>query len=355
MSEKTEQPTAKRIRDARQEGQVVKSQEINAVVLLGLILLWLVAEGRALRAALGGIVTSAVDVVNLPMDSALAQVSGLFASVVLRFVFGLAAVLVLGLTLTGLIQSGFLFAPKALQPSAQRINPLSNIKQIVSMRSLFEFCKMLLKVAVLGFTFFYLIKRYAASFAYLPHAGLEAGLAVCVQMAQWMLSILLGATAVFAVADYAMQHHQLRKQLMMSREDIKQEFKNSEGRPEVKQRRRELHREVQSGSLAGNVAKSSVVLRNPTHIAVCLRYEAGETPLPQVLEIGRDALALHIVALAEAQRIPVMENVPLARALAASTSPGDYIPEPLFQAVAQVLRCIQDRWQEGEEGDDAIA
>ena len=121
----------------------------------------------------------------------------------------------------------------------------------------------------------------------------------------------------------------------------------------MKQRRRELHREVQSGSLAGKVAKSSVVVRNPTHIAVCLYYEAGETPLPQVLEIGHDTQALNIVALAQAGQIPVVENIPLARALAASTVPGDYIPESLFHAVAQLLRGIQDAWQEKEQ-DDAI-
>lgn len=353
MSEKKEQPTAKRLRDAREEGQIVKSQEINALVLLGVVLLWLVAEGPPLRAALGEFILSTIDVVNLPIDSATAQVTGPLCTIFLRFVLGLAAVLVLALTLTGLIQSGFLFAPKALKPSGQRLNPLSNIKQIFLLRSLFDFGKMLLKVTLLGFTFFYLIQRYAASFAHLPHAGLEAGIAVCAQMTRWLLSILLGTTGVFAVADYAMQHRQLRKQLMMSREDIKQEFKNSEGSPEVKQRRRELHREVQSGSLASKVAKSSVVVRNPTHIAVCLYYEAGETPLPQVLEIGHDARALNIVDLAQAQQIPVVENIPLARALAASTAPGDYIPESLFQAVAQLLRGIQDAWQEKEQ-DDAL-
>jgi type III secretion protein U len=349
MSEKTEKPTAKRLRDARDEGQVAKSQEVNAVVQLGLILLWLGAEGHALYAGLAGFIYGCIDAVNLPLESAMAQLTGQFAELCLRFVFGLAGLLALALTLTGLIQSGFLFAPKAIQPSAQRINPLSNAKQMVSLMKLFELCKMLLKVGVLGVTFAYLIERYAASFAHLPQAGLAAGLAVCAQMAQWMWAILLAVTAVFAVADYAMQHYQLRKQLMMSHEDIKQEFKNSEGSPEVKQRRREMHREVQSGSLAGKVAKSSVVVRNPTHIAVCLRYEEGETPLPQVLEYGRDALALHIVSLAEKQRIPVVENVPLARALLASTRPGDYIPEPLFAAVAQVLSLVMDAMEDDNE------
>ncbi|VWD64981.1 type III secretion system protein [Burkholderia lata] len=355
MSEKNEQPTTKRLCDARQEGQVAKSQEINAVVLLGVILLWLVAEGPALHIALAGLIISTVDVINLPINSAIGQMGSQLSTLLYRFVFGLATLLVSALTFTGLIQSGFLFAPKALNPSGKRIGPLSNMKQIMSMCNVFEVCKMLLKVAVLGFTLLYLIKRYATSFAHLSHAGLDVGLAVCIQMALWMFSILLGVTAAFSIADYAMQHRQLRKQLMMSREEIKQEHKDSEGSQEVKQRRRELYHEVQSGSLAGNVAKSSVVVRNPTHLAVCLRYKAGETPLPQVLEIGRDASALQIVLLAEEHGVPVVENVPLARALVASSRPGDYIPESLFQAVAELLRIIKNVWHEKEEGDDADA
>lgn len=353
MSEKTEKPTHKRIRDAREEGQVAKSQEINALVQLGLMLLWLVAEGPALYDTLALCITATVDVVNLPLDEALAHLSGALRELTLRFVFGLAALLTVALSLTGLIQSGFLFAPKAIQPSAKRINPLSNAKELVSTTKLFELGKTLLKVAVLGGTFAYLIERYAASFAYLPHAGLTAGMAVCTLMGQWMWSILIGVTLVFAVADYTVQHRRLIKQLMMSREDIKQEVKNAEGNDEIKQRRRELHSEVQSGSLADHVGKSSVVVRNPTHIAVCLRYHEGETPLPQVLEYGRDARAAHIVALAEKYGVPVVENVPLARALVASTKPGDYIPEPLFAAVAQVLRLVQERL-EGDEDDDTL-
>ncbi|MFR9718014.1 EscU/YscU/HrcU family type III secretion system export apparatus switch protein [Aeromonas diversa] len=349
MSEKTEQPTAKRIRDAREEGQVAKSQEINALVQLAVILLWMVAEGPMLYLALGDLIVSTVGVVNLSLSSAMSVLVGKLATLVVRFVFGLADLLAVLLILTGLVQSGFLFAPKAIQPSGQRINPLSNAKQMVSVVKLFELGKMLLKMGSLALTFSYLIERYAASFTHLSQAGVVAGILVCSKMAQWMWAILLILTALFAVADYAMQHHQLRKQLMMSKEDIKQEFKNAEGSPEIKQRRRELHREVQSGSLAEKVADASVVVRNPTHIAVCLRYCEGETPLPRVLEYGRDERALHIVALAEARGIPVVENIPLARALVASTQPGDFIPEELFVAVAQVLRLLRE---ESEEVDD---
>lgn len=350
MSEKTEKPTAKKLRDARQKGQVVKSQEIGAAMQLGLILLWMLGEGPALQSALGQLVTAAIDACNLPLDVALPHLAGLGALLLLRFVFGLAGLLVLALTLTNMLQVGFLVAPEALKPSAGRLNPLSNLKNMFSAKTLFELFKMLLKVSVLGLTFLYLFKRHAASFAHLPHAGLAAGMALCVELGRWMWTVLVGFTACFSVVDYAMQHRQLHQQLMMSRQDIKQEYKDAEGNPEVKQRRREVAREVQSGSLDSKVAKSSVVVRNPTHIAVCLRFVAGETPLPVVLEYGRDAQAQQIVALAERLGVPVVENIPLARALIAATAPGDYVPEPLFQAVAQVLRVVSELLDDDEDG-----
>lgn len=349
MSEKTEKPTAKRVRDAREEGQVAKSQDVNAVVQLAVILLWLIAEGPRLYTALADLINTTLNIVNLPLENALVILTGKLLIITQRFVFGLAGLLALILGLTGLIQSGFLFAPGALAPSGQRINPLANAKQMVSLVKLFELFKMLLKTVVLGLTFAYFIKRYAASFAHLPQAGVAAGLMVCSQLILWLLAILLAISLVFAAADYIVQRYQLQKQLMMSMEDIKQEQKNSEGNPEIKNRRRELHREVQSGSLASKVARSSVVVRNPTHIAVCLRYEEGETPLPLVLEYGRDAQARLIVALAEKQSIPIVEHVQLARALVAETQPGDYIPESLFASVAQVLRALQNTMEIDDE------
>lgn len=352
MSEKTEKPTSKKLRDAREEGQIVKSQEINGLVQLAVILLWLTSEGPALQQAIAGSIHLSISVINQPLQQGLAQYIGHLQELWQRFLVGLAAIVAVSLTLIGLIQSGFLFAPKGLKPSMQRLNPLSNFKQMFSLKSVFDLIKMLVKVGILGLTFYYLVKQYAASFASLGQTGLSAGMAVCAQMVQWMWATLLAVTAVFAIADYGMQYYQLRKQLMMSLEDIKQEFKNSEGSPETKHRRREMHREVQSGSLAGKVAKSSVVVRNPTHIAVCLRYVPGETPLPQVIEYSRDQGAKRIVRLAEKFGIPVVENVPLARALIAQTSPGDYIPESLFQAVATLLSVLRDQIMEEQDADE---
>lgn len=204
-----------------------------------------------------------------------------------------------------------------------------------SLIKLFEFMKIMLKMVVLLVIFAYLIKQYAPSFSHLPQAEVMAGLSVTATMAEWMLSILLLVTLIFAVADYAMQNYQQIKQLMMSREDIKQEYTNTEGNPEIRQRQREIHREVQSGSLADRVSRSSVVVKNPTHIAVCIRYERGSTPLPQITESGKGLKAVRILALARKADIPVVENLRVARLLWRATQPGDYIPEHLFLLSSQ--------------------
>jgi type III secretion protein U len=355
MSEKTEKPTAKKIREARQKGQVAKSAEINATVQVGVILLWIIANGGSLQQTLTETITATLDAVNLPLQTAMNEIVGRIALLMAHFLFSLAGLLVLSIMLVGMLQTGLLFAPGALKVSADKLNPLGNLKNMVSARTLFELFKMTFKVGVLGLTFAYVIKHYAASFAHLPQAPLAAGMAVCVQLGQWMWMVLLAVTGMFSIADYAMQHHQTMKQLMMSREDIKQEYKNSEGNPEIKHRRRDMHREVQSGSLGGKVAKSSVVVRNPTHIAVCLRYDAEETPLPVVMEYGRDARALQILALAQTHGIPVVENIPLARALIKCTQPGDYVPESLLEPIAQVLSMIQSQLAQDDEEDDAEA
>lgn len=341
MSEKNLEPTSQRIRQAREDGQVAKSQDFGILVQSSVIFLWLMVEGPSLLSALGDNITLAIRVTGQSPMRALAQYSGDLIGLWLRFMFGLAGSLIVALTLCGLLQTGFLFAPKALKINAQAINPLANIKNIFSIKSLIELLKSLLKIAVLGLTFAYLIKRYGPSFAHLSQAGLSAGLVVASRMLTWMWSILLGATLIFAIADYGFQRFQWRKQLRMSRQEMEQEFKNSEGNPEVKQRRRELRNEEQSGSLDGKVAQASVVVRNPTRIAVCLRFQAGETPLPQVLAYGRDHRARQIIQLAERHGIPIVEQVPLARALLRATKPGDYIPAPLFKAVAEVLNQVQ--------------
>lgn len=349
MSEKTEKPTQKRIRDARKKGQVAKSVEISSGVQLAVLLGYFYFQGSSLELSLKSLVAVTIQVVNQEITVAINQILGVFWDILLRYIGAIALLVIMSTVLAVMAQIGPLMAPEALKPSLQKVNPLSNLKQLFSLKSLFEFAKSVFKVLILTIIFIYLLRQYAASLQFLPLCGPECGVKVTTLLLFWMWAALIGFYVVFGIADFAFQHYSLMKQLMMSKEDIKQEYKDSEGNPEIKHKRKETHREVQSGSLASNVKKSSVVVRNPTHLAVCLYYQPGETPLPQVLEKGQDALARHIVWLAEKNGVPVVEHVPVARALMAEVEPGDYIPPSLFEPVAHILRLVLELDYESQE------
>lgn len=338
MSEKTEQPTAKKIREARAKGQVAKSTEVTSGVQLAVMLSYFMFEGGYLLDSFTALLDTTINAINLDLASALKQLGELFGAIVVRVAGGIAAMLIITTLVAIVAQTGPLLAPEAIKPSLEKLNPLANAKQMFSMHSLFEFGKSIAKVGVLSLIFFYLIRQYAPTIQFLPLCSVACGLEISTQLLYWMWAVLIGFYVMVGIADFAFQRYNTNQQLMMSLEDIKQEYKNAEGDPHMKQKRKEVHREVQSGSLAANVAKSTAVVRNPTHIAVCLYFKPGETPLPRVIEIGHDHVALNIVALAEKAGIPVVENIATARALAALCEVGRYIPAELFDPVAHILR-----------------
>ncbi|MBK5415427.1 EscU/YscU/HrcU family type III secretion system export apparatus switch protein [Pseudomonas sp. TH31] len=338
MSEKTEQPTPKKIRDARAKGQVAKSMEVTSGMQLAVMLGYFIFEGDFLFDSFTLLIDTTLNTINQDLASATKQLSELFVGIFVR-IMGSIAVIIIVMTLAAVVvQIGPLLAPEAIKPSLERLSPLTNAKQMFSLHSLFEFGKSLAKVGVLSLIFFYLIRQYAPSIQFLPLSSVSCGLEVSTLLLYWMWAVLIGFYVIVGIADAAFQQYNTNKQLMMSLEDIKQEYKNAEGDPQMKHKRKEIHREVQSGSLATNVAKSTAVVRNPTHIAVCLYFKPGETPLPKVIEIGHDHVALNIVALAEKAGIPVVESIPTARALAAQCDVGQYIPAELFEPVAHILR-----------------
>ncbi|MDM5065593.1 EscU/YscU/HrcU family type III secretion system export apparatus switch protein [Aeromonas salmonicida] len=351
MSEKTEKPTPKKIRDARKKGQVAKSAEITSGIQLVVLLGYFCLEGPALWQAIQQMIEVTMSVVNHDVVYAVSQWLELFVSVVIRFLGGLAA-LMLMTTIAAIVgQIGPLLATEALQPSLKKLNLLDNLKQMFSMQNLFEFIKSIFKVTTLSLIFYYLLHRYSPSIQFLPLHTVAAGVQLCVRLLFWMMLALIGFYVIFGIADFAFQRYNNTKKLMMSLEDIKQEHKNSEGNPEIKHKRKEVHREIQSGSLAKNVAKSTVVVRNPTHVAVCLFYHPDTTPLPQVIETGYDKRALHIIRLAEKSGIPTVENIDVARALARGTPVGGYIPPDLFEPVAHILRLAMNLHYDDDEDD----
>lgn len=348
MSEKTEKPTQKHLRDARKKGQVVKSEEITSGVQLAVLFAYFSFQGQALVESIKALILATLQVINVAADKvnphamevAANHIAQLFLYTFAQFIGVLGVLLIISTVFAVMAQTGPLLAVEALEIKLSKLNPLENLKQLVSMKTLFEFLKSTLKLVLLSLIFFYLLRDYLSSLQFLPLCGANCGLVVTAQFLSWMWAVMLGFYIIFGIADYAFQHHTVMKQLKMSKEDVKREYKESDGNPEIKQERKKMHQEIQSGSLAKNVGKSSVVVRNPQHIAICLYYQKDEMPVPQVIEKGKDARALHIVALAEKAGVPVVEHIPVARALMANTPVGETIPAELFEPVAQILRVV---------------
>ncbi|EBC3117436.1 EscU/YscU/HrcU family type III secretion system export apparatus switch protein, partial [Salmonella enterica] len=196
--------------------------------------------------------------------------------------------------------------------------------------------KVIILSLILAFFFYY----YVSTFRALPYCGLACALPVVFCLIKWLWVGVMAFYIVVGILDYSFQYYKIRKDLKMSKDDVKQEHKDLEGDPQMKTRRREMQSEIQSGSLAQSVKQSVAVVRNPTHIAVCLGYHPTDMPIPRVLEKGSDAQANYIVNIAERNCIPVVENVDLARSLFFEVERGDKIPETLFEPVAALLRMV---------------
>ncbi|VVE27136.1 EscU/YscU/HrcU family type III secretion system export apparatus switch protein [Pandoraea fibrosis] len=343
MSEKSQPPTPKKIKDERAKGRVAKSADLAVCMQLGVVLAWLTFEGPALYQAMEALVSRMLAVLNDPVDDAVRGMLGPSLLLLVRFGGGLALLLIVTTWLAMVMQVGALVAPEVIRPKYERIDPIAKAKQLFSMQSLFEFGKSLVKVGVLGMVFFYLIRQYTPSLAALPQCGPACGLALTTRLLFWLMAVLVVAYVVFGGLDLAYQKYQLHKQLRMSHDEIKRESKEVEGNRDLKNKRRDIHREtIESGSLSNNVKRSTAVVRNPTHIAICLRYVPGETPVPLVIEKGRNARARTIVRLAEREGVPVVEHVSVARRLMSDVEIDAPIPTDLFDAVAAILRLALD-------------
>ncbi|WP_342222053.1 EscU/YscU/HrcU family type III secretion system export apparatus switch protein [Candidatus Fukatsuia endosymbiont of Tuberolachnus salignus] len=352
VAEKNEQPTPKKIKDAREKGQVIKSVEITSGAQLVVVLVYFMLTGYDLVDQVAALIMSSIEQLNQPLNIAALRLGSEATSLLVHVTGILGGALVLITLLMGIVQVGPLLATKALSFKGERINPISNLRNLVSLRSLFELAKSLTKIILLSLIFGYLLSRYAPTFGYLSYCGSACAVPVFGTLMSWLLGSLIACYLLFALLDYSFQRHSVMKQLRMSKEEVKREHKDTEGDPHIKQKRRELQQQIQSGSLASNVKRSTAVVRNPTHFAVCLFYHPEEAPLPVVIEKGHAEVARTIIRLAEQMEVPVVENVSLARALHSDVNCGDVIPEHLFEPVSALLRMVLQLDYQAEEEEE---
>lgn len=341
-ADKTEQPTPKKLRDARKEGNVSKSKELTSTVLvLGwLVGGWLLAGFMYSRMQL--LFDRSLAAIQLPFRQAIGEVSMLAFETLLWLCLPLLAMAVFLGVLVEFLQVGPIATLKKLTPNLAQMNPVEGIKKMFSMDNLVELVKSIFKSAALLFIGGFVLWGMLGELLTLPYAPPEA-----MGSAFWHGLVRIGIWTIFvfffvSALDVWYQKFSYMKQLRMSRRDIRQEVKENEGDPYIKSRRRQLHQEWSQQNMLNAVRGSNVVVTNPTHIAVALQYEPGLTDLPVVVAKGEGALAEEIKRTAEEAGVPILENVPLARGLNEKVELDDYISSEFFDAVAEVLH-----WAEG--------
>ncbi len=340
--EKTEEATPRRLEKAREEGDVPRSRELSTftVLMAGSVGLWIFGERIS-----ASIIAMMKD--NLSVERAAIydtnQMAIHLASAANEVVWGLMplmGLLVVAAIIGPLGLGGWNFAGKALMPKGSRINPISGLKRMFSMRSLVELVKGILKVSLVGGLAVIIMNWLQPEIMFLPMESVEAALAHSVNIILWSAIALSASTLIIAAIDVPYQIYEHAKKLKMSMQDIKDEFKETEGKPEVKRKVRQLQMEMAQRRMMGDVPDADVIITNPTHYSVALKYDPVRASAPIMLAKGADQIALKIREIAKEHDIPMLEAPPLARSIYYNTEIGDEIPEGLYIAVAQVLAYV---------------
>lgn len=337
---RTEEPSEYKIRKAREEGRVAKSQElVGALVLLMPALALFFLAPSMLRTCIEMIRFYFSRVSELdPTKDRIILVA--FFTYFARLIVPIAAVAVAAALFSNIVQTGFLFTTKPLVPKFSKIVPRFGQyfqRTLFSAEGLFNLAKSIVKMAMIGGVSFAIVRSRLAALTNLQTASLWTGISTVSSLAAQLLIIAALLLLVLSIPDYLFQRHQYRESLKMTKQEVKEERKMYEGDPMIKSRLRRRMRELMSRNMAANVPKADVVITNPTHFAVALEWNQGAMPAPMVTAKGADETAFRIRRIAEESGVPVVENRPLARALFAETEIGDIIPEKYYQAIAAVL------------------
>ena len=338
-SSKTEKATPKKRRDERKKGNVFLSQDaVSVATLVGACSAFFLLEPHIAQ-ELGGYLNFCLERcrVSGDMSELLSDLLLQGVIVVLKTALPLLLVTALCAVAATFAQTRMLVSGELMKPKFNRISPLSGFKRLFSLRSLVDALKGILKITVLMIMIYLSLKdSFLESSKYL-YTGLQAACVHLMDVGRQMILRITIAFLAIAAADFLYQWWHFERELRMSKEEIKEEYKQTEGDPQIKGKIKEMQRRRAMSRMMQQVPKADVVIRNPTHFAVALRYRPDVDPAPVVLAKGQDELALRIVKIAEEANVAVMENVPLARALYAQAELNQLIPEELYGAVAEVL------------------
>ncbi len=340
--EKTEMPTPKKLRDARQKGQVCNSKDCVSTAVLLVLLSILGVLGIALTDDMANLLRFIGQRVGENDAFAIREASKIAVFTILKHSFIFVLVAAATAIVANAVQVGFIFSFEPLKPDLKKINPAEGAKKIFCMKNLFEFLKNIVKVVFLSYLIYKIVVQSVPVLLPMCYGTLDDVFPVLRVMLKNLAVYTVFGYIVIAIVDRLFQQRDFLKQMMMTKDEVKREYKEMEGSQEVKQAQRQFRNEILQGDPPAKAVKNAdVVVTNPTHLAVGIRYRADEAPLPKVVCRGEDHVAKEIREAALREGVPIMENIPLARALYAQVKIEEFIPAELVEPVAEVLKWVK--------------
>ncbi len=341
-SQKTEDPTPKKLEEARKRGQIALSREVNnwIMILAGTVFVMALSSSTftELKDMMTVYIAQAHDLPQAP-DGLGIVLGGAIKKVAMIMLLPFL-LLLLAAFLGPFLQVGPLFAPEVIKPDIKKISPMKGFARLFSMRSLVEFAKSILKLAIVGSVAFIIISPYFDRFEHMIDMPLIMVMGELKFLVVRMLMGILIVLSLIAGIDMVYQRHEYNKKMRMSRQEVRDEYKQSEGDPHIKGKLRQLRMEKARQRMMQEVPKADVVITNPTHYSIALKYNSEDSPAPIVIAKGIDEVALRIREIAKENNIVLYENKPLARALYDIVEIDEMIPTEYFKAVAEVISYV---------------
>jgi flagellar biosynthetic protein FlhB len=341
--ERTEQATPKKKQEARKKGQVAQSKEISSVMILMVSTAFFYFAGSWMFWNLSGIITAVYQNIDTLRFTDVTDASAFSVEILYKLLSVLLPFL-LPIAIAGFVanifQVGFQINSEAMTPKFSKLNPIAGVKRLLSLRSLVELGKSIIKIVFIGLIAYILVKSDMKVFPALIHQEVGQILIFIARASLKICFFVCLAMLVLAVLDYIYQHWQHEKDLKMTKQEVKDEQRQTYGDPKVKARIRGVQIEMARRRMMEAVPDADVVITNPTHLAIALKFDAQEMIAPRVLAKGAGFVAQHIREIAEENQIPIVEEKPLAQGLYKMVEIGDFIPADLYRAVAEVLAYV---------------
>jgi flagellar biosynthetic protein FlhB len=336
---KTEEPSQKKLEDARKKGQIAQSREVNHFfMMLALTFIIMVLFQPIGNETLRMFAPYIQRVDSLDISGT--ELRGVMLEVAINLILLLALPLLIALIAAfapAIIQNKFVFSTEQIKPKFSKISPLAGFNRLFGGKAWIEFGKNLLKIGIVGCIGWYTLKPHQDEFKATIDMGLIAGMETGIHMGAKVMIAVCAFLFLLAAGDYVLQRFMMMKQLRMTKKEVKDEYKQQEGDPHIKSKQKQIRRERARQRMMQNVPDADVVVTNPTHYAVALKYDQGNMQAPKLVAKGADKVAAKIREIAEKNKVPIIRNPPLARVLYDTLDIDDEVPQEHYAAVAKII------------------